>query len=152
MLLLELRNSKSPLASRLHKEACSTFQSYQHIQRSLIQQVLEEIYSQYLSHLQKRTTDQVLADINLLILSFFLLYEKIIPQQLNTKNGCWEHRVSTRRADRCDIFGRWGTPRVFRTPCETFHYPADRWHRISDCIKTQNIQIRYLEVVKQSCR
>ena len=73
------------LASRFDKEACRKFQSYQLVQHSLIQHVLEEIDGRYLYRLRNRVTCQLPANIRLLILIVFLLYCKTTPQQLNTK-------------------------------------------------------------------
>jgi len=63
------------------------FQSYQLIQITLIQQVLEAIDGRYLSCLRNRVTIQAPNNIRSLILNVFLLYSNITPQQLNVKKS-----------------------------------------------------------------
>ena len=70
------------LTKTLHEKATQTFQTYQLVQRALVQQVLEAIDSKYLSSICNRVTDQVPDEIHELILHLFRLYGKITPQHL----------------------------------------------------------------------
>ena len=68
------------LAKTVYDEATQTFQSYQLIQRALVQQVLETIKAKYLSSFRNRITRQFHAEIRTLILHLFQVYGKINPQ------------------------------------------------------------------------
>ena len=74
--------SQVVLAKTIHDEATQTFQSYQLIQRALVQQVLETIEIKYLSSIRNCITGQIPAEIRTLILHLFRVYGKITPQQL----------------------------------------------------------------------
>ena len=64
------------LVTTLHAEALHNFQTYQLVQRSLVQQVLGAIDSKYQTALRNGITGQVPAEIRVLILHFFLVYGK----------------------------------------------------------------------------
>ena len=59
------------LAKIVHEEATQTFQTYQLVQRVLIQQILEDIDSKYLSSIRSRVTGQVPAEICAFMLRLF---------------------------------------------------------------------------------
>ena len=64
------------LAKTKHEDAIQNFQSYQLVQRALIQQVLEAAKSRYLNSLRNRIIGQVSSDIRNLILYPFSVYER----------------------------------------------------------------------------
>ena len=59
------------LDKTLHNKEVRTFQSYQLIQRALIQKELEAVEDKYLSNLRNRITEQVPSDIRYLVLHLF---------------------------------------------------------------------------------
>ena len=78
------------LAKTMHEESTQTFQTYQLVQRALVQQVLEAIETKYLSSIRNRVTGQVPAEIRALVLHLFRIYGKITPQQLRGKREAVE--------------------------------------------------------------
>ena len=60
-------------------------QTYQLVQRALVQQVLEEIETKYLNSMRNCVIGQVPAEIRTLVLHLFWMYGKITPQQLRGK-------------------------------------------------------------------
>ena len=61
------------------------FSEYQLVQCALIQQVLEAIDSKYLTRMINRVTGQVPSDIQLLVMSLFTIYGKILAYKLKEK-------------------------------------------------------------------
>ena len=70
------------LAKTLHEESTQKFQMYQHVQRALVQKILEEIETKYLNSIRNRVTGQAPAEICALIIHVFQIYGKTNPQQL----------------------------------------------------------------------